>query len=120
MFNSDPDPIHFFTIEKESTPSIMTSLKMTDGVTRVGAVLELVISNQKYEHKRKFYTFMTLVGDIGGFQGAIILLPAFLMSFYSPKRFEASIASEMPVKKKRMRQKAQRGGGSSECPESRF
>ena len=103
MFSSDPDPIHFLTIEKEYTPGITTSLNMKVGVTRASAVLELVISNQKYEHERRFYTLMTLVEDIGGFQGAIILLPAFLMSFYSPKMFEASIASRMPVKKKRKR-----------------
>ena len=76
---------------------------MTDGVTRVGAILELVISNQKYEYEREFYTLMTLVGDIGGFQGAVIMLPAFLMSLYTPKMFEVSIASEMPIKKKRKR-----------------
>ena len=76
---------------------------MTDGVTRVGAILELVISNQKHEHEREFYKLMTLVGDIGGFQGAVIMLPAFLMSLYTPKMFEVSIASEMPIKKKRKR-----------------
>lgn len=68
-------------------PNIIGKLNMTDEVTRVGAILELVISNQKYEHERRFYTLMIMAGDIGGFQGAIILFPTFLMSFYTPKMF---------------------------------
>ena len=42
---------------------------------------------------------MTLIGDIGGFQGAIFMIPAFILSFYTPKMFEASLLSDMPVKK---------------------
>ena len=33
--------------------------------------------------ERSAYTLFTLLGDFGGFQGAIIIFPSFLMSFYS-------------------------------------
>ena len=59
------------------------------------------MSNQKYEHERRFYTFMTLVGDFGGFQGAIVIFPAIFMSFYALKKFETSLLASAPIKKRR-------------------
>ena len=51
--------------------------------------------------ERKYYTFMTLIGDVGGFNGAIILFPAFIMSIYSSQMFSSSLNSNIPVKKKK-------------------
>ena len=58
------------------------------------------LSDQHYFFERTPYTILTLIGDLGGFQGAIVLLPSFLMSFYSAKMFEASVAAKMPVRKR--------------------
>ena len=51
--------------------------------------------------EREAYTVFTLIGDVGGFNGAIIILPAFLMSFYSERMFQSAIAKEVPVRKKK-------------------
>lgn len=56
---------------------------------------------------------MTLLSDIGGFQGAIFIFPAFLLSFYAPKMFEASLLSDMPVKKRKKRRNRQRSSDST-------
>ena len=44
---------------------------------------------------------MALIGDIGGFNGAVFILPAFLLSWYNEKMFSASLYEELPVKKKK-------------------
>lgn len=49
--------------------------------------------------ERQVYTFFTFIGDIGGFNGAIIMFPAFFVSKYTVKMYETSIYSELPVKK---------------------
>ena len=61
------------------------------------------------------YTFLILIGDIGGFQGAIFMIPAFFLSFYSPKMFEKSLLEDMPIKKKqhKRRRNRQHNGDSS-------
>ena len=51
------------------------------------------------------YILLALIGDIGGFQTAIFMIPAFLLSFYTPKMFGASLLSDMPVKSKKNREK---------------
>ena len=43
---------------------------------------------------------MSLLGSFGGFNFTIIMIPSFLLSFYTPKFYESSIASEMPIKRK--------------------
>ena len=42
---------------------------------------------------------MTLIGDVGGFNAAIILLPAYVMSYYSARMYEESISQEIPVRR---------------------
>ena len=43
---------------------------------------------------------MKLIGDVGGFNSAIILFPTFIMSFFSSRIFNSSVYSDMPKKKK--------------------
>ena len=45
------------------------------------------------------YTVFTMIGDIGGFNGAIIILPMFLLSMYSGRMYSSSIQEEIPVRK---------------------
>ena len=51
--------------------------------------------------EREAYTLFTLIGDVGGFNGAIIILPAYLMSLYSERMFQSALAKEVPVRKKK-------------------
>ena len=62
--------------------------------------LEFLLFDEKRVIERKAYTFMILIGDIGGFSGAIIMLPSLFMSWYSSKMFSASILLVTPIKNK--------------------
>ena len=42
---------------------------------------------------------MTLIGDLGGFNGAIMLIPTLMMSIYSKTMFESSLEQETPVRR---------------------
>ena len=44
---------------------------------------------------------MILIGDIGGFNGAVFIFPAFFLSWYNQKMFTSSLYEELPVKKKK-------------------
>ena len=63
-----------------------------------------------YYLQRVQYTFFSLLGDVGGFNGAIIIFPSFLMSWYAARKFNASIYEDMPIKK----QKANKKGKESQ------
>ena len=58
-----------------------------------------MLSDNKYFSERKAYTFFTLLGDVGGFNGAIIIFPLLLMSRYSGSMYNAAIKSEIPIRK---------------------
>ena len=55
------------------------------------------MGKDKLLHERKAYTFMQLLGDFGGFNGSIMMISGFLMSFYSSAMFKDSISKEIPV-----------------------
>ena len=59
----------------------------------------LSLGRNHKEIERQVYTFMTLIGDVGGFNGAIILFPTFFMSFYSSFMFNQSIEKELPTRR---------------------
>lgn len=112
FFESEPEPETFFSWEKDYESKESTPMPETKGLTQPRGQIEIILSNKKYEHERKVYALMTLIGDIGGFQGAVFMFPAFLLSFYTPKMFEASLLSEMPIKKrKKHRRRTQNRSG---------
>ena len=41
------------------------------------------MGTRKRSFKREAYTFLELLGDFGGFNDGIVLLPAILMTFYN-------------------------------------
>ena len=46
---------------------------------------------------RSKYTLFEMIGDLGGFNGAIILFPAYFMSLYSSLMFQKDTTEEAPV-----------------------
>ena len=40
-----------------------------------------------------------MIGDLGGFYGAIVIIPAFLMTIYSENMFYESLQAELPTKR---------------------
>ena len=49
------------------------------------------LSENKYIYERSVYTFFNLIADVGGFNGAIIILPTFVMAIYSKRMYKGSI-----------------------------
>ena len=49
--------------------------------------LILQLSANKYIYERNVYTFFSLIGDVGGFNGAIVIVPTFLMAIYSERMY---------------------------------
>ena len=47
------------------------------------------LADTRYKYERAPYTFFILLGDFGGFQGAIIILPGYLMSLYTSRMFQS-------------------------------
>lgn len=104
LIEDNPDPVEFFYIDDFTT--ITTAL--SEGVTYPGSsfvvpklMLALELAATQRFAERQAYTFFTLLGDVGGFNGAIIMLPAYMMSWYSAKMFQDSLLQEIPVKTKR-------------------
>ena len=48
---------------------------------------------------------MQLLGDVGGFNAIVTLVPAYFMSFYSQSMFTTSVSSKMHIKDKRKQSK---------------
>ena len=44
-----------------------------------------------------------LLGDFGGFSGAILIAPSYFLTFYSSRMFASSIVEDLPKNKKRKR-----------------
>ena len=55
--------------------------------------------------ERVTYTVFTVLGDVGGFNGAIVIFPAFLMSYYSQQMYNKSVAAETPIRRPARRNK---------------
>ena len=81
FLSSEPEPYKFMT--KSST--VRQSETSEVGALRV--VWLLTLGNKKKEIERQVYTLMTLMGDVGGFNSAIILIPSFIMTFYSNRMY---------------------------------
>ena len=50
--------------------------------------MNITLSDQMMTAERSQYSFFTLLGDVGGFNGAIIIFPAYIMSFYSSRMYQ--------------------------------
>lgn len=60
--------------------------------------LTIDLSDITFNYARSKYTVFALLGDFGGFNGAIVMVPAFLMSFYAPSSFQQSLVSKTPTR----------------------
>ena len=67
--------------------------------------VDLVLYDKAGEFERKKYTIFTLLGDVGGFNAAITILPAFIMSYYSERMFQKSLSGETPIRRPRKKPK---------------
>ena len=50
-----------------------------------------MMSSKKFTHERKVYTFLDMLGEIGGFFDAIFLISSALIGAYTEKHFRESV-----------------------------
>ena len=93
FFTSELDPFVFLTLEE-----IKPFNKINSSTSKTGFKYDIVLSNKLHASERQVYTFFTLIGDLGGFNDGITIIPAFLLSFYSSRMFNASILQELPAR----------------------
>ena len=74
-------------------------------VIRPEVHIMLAMDETKHYYERQVYTFLQLLGDFGGFYGAIVMAPSFILSFYSPKMFDSDLISTVPSQKSQSKNK---------------
>ena len=104
----DPEPSQakFFSLSDAVSESAMKKVKGKKSPIRVEFVLNLSEKEQIYE--RNAYNMFTLIGDIGGFNGAIVILPSYLMSIYSSQMFKMALSQDFKVHKSKKSKKKNR------------
>ena len=98
LIKTEPEPKTFFNIEKN-----------IDGGSRLLETLNLKrelfnwaifsLSDVEKTYEREVYSFMQALGDFGGFNDGIVIIPAILMSIYSQKMYLRELFSFLPVKR---------------------
>ena len=66
--------------------------------------LEVTLDDTTKVYERTAYTFFTLLGDVGGFNAAIIIFPSYLMSSFSSNKYSQAVYKGVPVQKKKKKQ----------------
>ena len=89
--SGDPEEITFLSVDSQE-------LLTQDIDSEMDLAIKMMLSSNKYTYERSVYTFFTLIGDVGGFNGAIIILPTFLMAIYSERMYQGSIQEEIPTR----------------------
>ena len=86
-FEDSDDKIGFLSSEKEAFSFLSADTSpQTERITGFNYThfdWTIQLGKNKKLIQRQVYTFMTLIGDFGGFNGAVIMFPAFFLSFYS-------------------------------------
>ena len=60
--------------------------------------MTLQLSDKKWTHERQAYSLMTMLGDLGGFNSIVYILPSFVMGYFSQHIFKWTVANGYPVK----------------------
>ena len=92
MFNRDPEPSKFFCWERSVEHELDSNFWL---------VYEVVLDEKEMKNERQVYTFFALLGDLGGFNGAIVVFPAYLMNIYSQSQYKSAVLAEFPVRPRR-------------------
>ena len=62
------------------------------------ASLQIHLSDVKHKYFRQPYSVFSLLSDFGGFNEAVVILPALVLRLYRQKMFESAIASDTQVR----------------------
>ena len=115
FFEQDYDPTEFLSVDTFTSSTTKLTLEDRDSIPlevegdevqiRPKMKLDLILSNRMVITERGVYTFFTLLGDLGGFNGAITIFPAYIMSYYASRMYQKSVAADTPIRKPRKRNK---------------
>ena len=84
FLSSDPEPVEFLSVEE----IVKTEYQIE---SEAGFSATFHLADNKYVYERSVYTFFALIGDVGGFNSAIIILPTFLMTIYSERMYQGAL-----------------------------
>ena len=59
-----------------------------------------VMNENKNFYERKAYTFMDFLGDFGGYNGSLLMICGFFISFYSTRMYSSSVSNQVPYTNK--------------------
>ena len=89
FFAEDDLPITSFLTRYGNTIVSMgaseDAVKYTPNSTNLlpGSQLRIILAPERYSFERKAYSFFLLLSDAGGFNAAIVTIPAFFMNLYA-------------------------------------
>ena len=99
MFQQDYEPVQWLSVQdysanyRPSSPNNPQYQNSKTGQLLPEVEVTIVLGDTMNEYSRTAYTFFILLGDVGGFNGAIIIFPAFVFSFYSESMYEKSLSN---------------------------
>lgn len=98
LFETDMEPQVTFTIGQLTFKEIEPELLLLPDSRFVS---QIVLGDWKTIQDRRVYSFMALLGDFGGFNDGVVLLPTFFLTMYSSRMFMRSNGGDLPTKQKR-------------------
>ena len=101
VHNSEGETVEFFTVDDiESNERVKLDSFLSKEENRKLSIdfsFRILLSSNKYIHERKSQTVLNIIGDVGGFNDAILLLFGPLILLYSSKKFDLSVPEGAPV-----------------------
>ena len=97
LIQFEPEPQQFFNIEK-LTYGLETRARKYFKTDQTNYPTMFVLSDIEKTYEREVYSFMAALGDFGGFNDGVILIPAILMSIYSRKMFLQELFGQLRMK----------------------
>ena len=98
MFELEPNTTEFLTLETKYTGDRHYVSQEDRAYPMLH--IEFVLGNKKITYARQAYTLCEIVQDVGGFNAAIIVFPAMLMSTYASIMYEQAITTEIPTRRR--------------------
>ena len=95
LFEQEVEPKKFFIDVDVQGQSYLQESGKHDGLAQ--ARVQLHLSDRKHIYNRQKYSLFMLLSDFGGFQGAVIMIPYNIMSFYAASMLAKSLTSQLPV-----------------------
>ena len=80
FLSSEPEAVTYLSVDSQ-----VDSEQSIESEARIE--ISFSLSANKYVYERSVYTFFTLIGDVGGFNGAIVILPTFLVALYNQRMY---------------------------------